>query len=682
MGTLGIGILNSTAFSLLANSSPEVDENQKMELTIGSLSFYVGPSGSTCLSDPAKLGPSTNKTKIIAKSGSSVGSSSEANSPVSLAVTENLQEKLKEFDETRGEPDVEVTMDKSHDSSRDFASRSSGVSRSIHLLCIIITEAAEENNHVDNKEVDMQVDKFRSNDKKEKEKVHVSAEEWRMIMSAINHGIDVPADSRREVLMGYQYTLHQRRKKLREERDMFMRSQDYNITSSGGYWDGYSDSSESSMERHRDPKHSRRTTTRTIEESYTKSLSVKPLEEEEEFVQETPEAALVVAQAYLLTTQLKLEDPREHMNQAAIRSLGLVEDKLRGNLPGKKATHRREKRKEEVKRKSSRNGTIESSGDKKRQKRKEDARNIIAQARVNNSRYTWREENYKDNKKEMGTLCFTRRVRKTRVPKEFKLPHDQEKYDGSQKPTLWLSDYLQAVQILGGTRAMAMQSLQLHLTGAARSWLNTLPNDSIGSWGELENQFTRNFCSTYKQPASLEEVKSCVQRRDKTLRSYIQHWSFIKNSAEDVSDERVIDAFSAGLRRSDLVEEVGRIKPRTVSELMEVANIFADGEDAYNNKRGRSPEVNKTSRQRRRYRNGDNHGRQNQIAAGYDRRNEEGYENKEFQTRDSRGTEKLKYSGPSAEDMLYGPCRIHYAYLDGKRVSNHQMKDCKTFLRL
>jgi hypothetical protein len=80
----------------------------------------------------------------------------------------------------------------------------------------------------------------------------------------------------------------------------------------------------------------------------------------------------------------------------------------------------------------------------------------------------------------------------------------------------------------GGTRATAMQSLQLHLTGAARSWLNTLPNDSIGSWGELENQFARNFCSTYKRPASLEEVKSCVQRRDETLCSYIQRWSVIK----------------------------------------------------------------------------------------------------------------------------------------------------------
>jgi hypothetical protein len=76
---------------------------------------------------------------------------------------------------------------------------------------------------------------------------------------------------------------------------MFMRSRDNNITSSGGYWDEYSDASESSMERHRDPKHSRRTITRTREESYMKSLSAHPSDEEEDFVQETPEAAMVAA---------------------------------------------------------------------------------------------------------------------------------------------------------------------------------------------------------------------------------------------------------------------------------------------------------------------------------------------------------------------------------------------------
>jgi hypothetical protein len=140
---------------------------------------------------------------------------------------------------------------------------------------------------------------------------------------------------------------------------------------------------------------------------------------------------------------------------------------------------------------------------------------------------------------------------------------------------------------------------------------------------------------------------------------------------EDVSDERAVDTFLAGLRCSDLVEELGRTKPRTVSELMEVANRFTDGEDAYNNKRARSPEVDRASRQRRRSRNEDSRVRQNQIAAGYERRDEEGYESREFQDKSSRGKEKPKYSGPSAEDMLHGPCRIHYAYLDGKRVSNH-----------
>jgi hypothetical protein len=252
-------------------------------------------------------------------------------------------------------------------------------------------------------------------------------------MSAINHGTEVPADSRREVLMGYQYSLHQHKKKLREERDMFMRSQDDNSTSSGGYWDEYSDASEYSMEKRRDPKHNRRTTARTREESYAKSLSAQQSEEEEDFVQETPEATLVAAQTYLLTTQPEPGDPREHMHLAAIRSLRLIEDKLMGKLLEEKATHHKDRRQEEFKRKSSRNESSESLGDERRQKWQEDTRNIIAQARVNNSYYAWKEENYEDDEKEMGALCFTRRVHKMRVPKGFKLPHDQEKYDGSKE---------------------------------------------------------------------------------------------------------------------------------------------------------------------------------------------------------------------------------------------------------
>jgi hypothetical protein len=41
------------------------------------------------------------------------------------------------------------------------------------------------------------------------------------------------------------------------------------------------------------------------------------------------------------------------------------------------------------------------------------------------------------------------------------------------------------------------------------------------------------------------------------------------------------------------VEEIGRTRPTTVTELMEQANKFADREDTYNNKRRRSPEVDR-----------------------------------------------------------------------------------------
>jgi hypothetical protein len=255
VGTLGVGIMNMTAFSLLANSSAGIDESQEMELTIGSLSILIGPSGSTRLSDSTKPDPSVSEPETVAMMESSEGSSSEVNSPISLG-----EAQIAEGDEIREKLDTEVKAFKTHNSTRDFTAGSSVVSKRVHQLCVIITEAEEENNNEGNEGVDRQVDKIRKHNKKEKEKIHVSAGEWRIIMSAINHGTEVPEGSRREVLMGYQYALHQHKKKLREERDMFVRNRDNNSMSREEYWDDYSDDSEYSREWRGDPKHNRGTT--------------------------------------------------------------------------------------------------------------------------------------------------------------------------------------------------------------------------------------------------------------------------------------------------------------------------------------------------------------------------------------------------------------------------------------
>jgi hypothetical protein len=140
---------------------------------------------------------------------------------------------------------------------------------------------------------------------------------------------------------------------------------------------------------------------------------------------------------------------------------------------------------------------------------------------------------------------------------------------------------------------------------------------------------------------------------------------------------------------------MGRIRPKTVSDLMDAANRFTDSEDACNNKRTRSPEDDRGNGyggQRRRSRNYDNYGSHSHVAAGYkdnnyqgdDHRNSgycsygrEDYGNsKRFQSRETR-----EYN-PSSDDMLNGLCHIHSAFVDGKRVSRHAMKDYKTFLKL
>jgi hypothetical protein len=87
--------MNSTAFSPLANNSPEVNEiqipfrtidfqphqsnftqvfksmDEDMDLTIGIINFRVRSLGSIRLSDPAKPGPSASESKTVAMSKSS-----------------------------------------------------------------------------------------------------------------------------------------------------------------------------------------------------------------------------------------------------------------------------------------------------------------------------------------------------------------------------------------------------------------------------------------------------------------------------------------------------------------------------------------------------------------------------------------------------------------------------------
>jgi hypothetical protein len=164
-------------------------------------------------------------------------------------------------------------------------------------------------------------------------------------------------------------------------------------------------------------------------QSLSKNLdsSFLSVDEQGNIISKTPEAALVAAQAYLHTTRPNPGDPMEHMHRAVLNGLKMVGKKLSAKEEKaycNKGTHKpRSPRRHNTPR--HRNGSRRSRTPSPR-RHKSPKYGGTRRSRSPNKTY-----DYEDDKKEMGASCFTHRVRNTPVSKGFKLPHDQQKYDGS-----------------------------------------------------------------------------------------------------------------------------------------------------------------------------------------------------------------------------------------------------------
>jgi hypothetical protein len=238
--------MNLMAFSLLANSSTEVDENQEMELTIGSFSIFIGPSGSSRLSDPTKQDPSASEPETVAMMEYSEGSSSEVNSPVSL---EEVQEgKIAEDDEAMENFDVGVQLENlmiclddisdkstdtwktglelSEDGDSTFSSFNSNIGKQCQVLAIVgdnSEEFDENNNPVLNpaniyRGANHLAEGQTAESLTTREKIRLSVYEWRIIRAAVEHGTPIPSNSSKDMLLGYHYTLRQQAKQLAKEK--------------------------------------------------------------------------------------------------------------------------------------------------------------------------------------------------------------------------------------------------------------------------------------------------------------------------------------------------------------------------------------------------------------------------------------------------------------------------------
>src|SRR3954470_5709828 len=138
-----------------------------------------------------------------------------------------------------------------------------------------------------------------------------------------------------------------------------------------------------------------------------------------------------------------------------------------------------------------------------------------------------------------------------------------------------------AVGIAGGSRRVAVRYAPIMLQGSARSWLNSLPSNSINCWADFDDAFVRNFTGTYERPGLPRHPALCVQGKDEPLRDYLQRWIKLRNTCEGVHEIQAIQYFTDDcLDGSMLKHNLLRKEITYLADLMRIENSFTASDAA------------------------------------------------------------------------------------------------------
>jgi hypothetical protein len=123
--------------------------------------------------------------------------------------------------------------------------------------------------------------------------------------------------------------------------------------------------------------------------------------------------------------------------------------------------------------------------------------------------------------------------------------------------------------------------LHTTLTGAAKSWLINLPEGSIHSWDQLCAMFIRNFQGTYERSSTTETLNTIKKKHDESLRDYIKCFCNARNAITHIQDIEIINAFHDDVSDIKTVEEIAMKKPKTVADLLAVADVCIETSEAW-----------------------------------------------------------------------------------------------------
>ena len=110
------------------------------------------------------------------------------------------------------------------------------------------------------------------------------------------------------------------------------------------------------------------------------------------------------------------------------------------------------------------------------------------------------------------------------------------------------------------------------------------PENSIGSWEELEDAFRANF----QGPPDADDLNHIIQQPGESARKLWNRFLTKKNQIVDWTDAEAFAAFKDSIRDEWLARHLGQEKPRTMAALTSLMTRFCAGEDSWLARRGTS----------------------------------------------------------------------------------------------
>ncbi|CAJ2677241.1 unnamed protein product [Trifolium pratense] len=170
-------------------------------------------------------------------------------------------------------------------------------------------------------------------------------------------------------------------------------------------------------------------------------------------------------------------------------------------------------------------------------------------------------------------------ILRKRVPKGFERPPTLPAYDGLTDPDDHIANVNANLDFRNISGAIRCRLFPTTLRKGAMAWYQSLPPQSIHSWRDLTEQFSRHFTASRKHPKTVHALEAIYQAEDETLRNFVER--FNKEAVQvETTDDMKKYLLQRGLRPgSDFAKAVGIEKPPTWDDLLLKAQKYIDYEE-------------------------------------------------------------------------------------------------------